>query len=458
MTLQKQRMFSNHMLLVLIIPLIIEQALAIFVGLVDGVMVSAVGEAAISGVSLVDMINNVINKLFGALATGGAVVTSQYLGAQNRENARRSVSQLVLMAAVFGLILMAACLIGAEWLMRLFFGTISDDVMAAGLTYLRITALSFPFISLYNAGAAVFRSIGNSKISMKVSLIMNVVNVIGNAVCIYGLKMGVAGVAIPTLVSRMLAAVLILILVTRPELPVSLKWKELRRVNPEMMKNILRIGVPSACENSIFELGRVVVVSMISLFGTSQTSANAVANNLDSLGMMMAQAICLAMITVVGQCVGAGDAEQVEYYIKKLMGIAYAVCLVPNLLVCVFLPQLLGLYTLSQETAELAAILVRIHTLCGIVLWPISFVLPNALRASNDARYTMVVGMGSMIVFRLVFSWLLCVQLGWGAVGVWIAMVIDWTCRSTLILIRVISGKWKEKCGLAQRPQSGKAS
>lgn len=451
-------MFSNHMLLVLIVPLIIEQALSIFVGLVDGVMVSAVGEAAISGVSLVDMINNVINKLFAALATGGAVVTSQYLGAQNRENARRSVGQLVLMAAVFGLALMASCLAGAEWLMRLFFGTISDDVMQAGLTYLRITALSFPFISVYNAGAAVFRSVGNSKVSMKVSLIMNAVNIIGNAICIYGLKMGVAGVAIPTLVSRMLAAVLILVLVTRPELPVSLKLGDLRRVHSGMMKNILRIGIPSACENCIFELGRVIVVSMISLFGTSQTSANAVANNLDSVGMMMAQAICLAMITVVGRCVGAGDEEQVVYYIRKLMAIAYAVCLVPNLLVVLFLPQLLGLYTLSQETAELSAILVRIHTLCGIALWPVSFVLPNALRAANDVRFTMVVGMGSMVVFRLVFSWLLCVQLGWGAVGVWIAMVIDWTCRSTLILIRVVSGKWKQKCGLAQRPQSGSAS
>ena len=450
MTLEKQRLFSNRMLVKLIIPLIIEQALSILVGMCDGVMVSSAGEAAISGVSLVDMINNVILKLFAALATGGAVITSQYLGARDNLNARRSAGQLVLMSTLFGVLIMALCLIFSGQLMRLFFGSISDDVMSAGLKYFHITALSFPFIALYNAGAAIFRSIGNSKVSMKVSMIMNMINVAGNGICIYGFKMGVAGVAIPTLISRAVAAILILYLVSKPENEVSLQWKSIRKVELGMMKNILRIGIPSACENGIFELGRVLVVSMIALFGTSQTSANAVANNLDAMGVIVGQAMNLAMITVIGQCVGARDTEQVIYYMKKLMLIVYVVQGACNLLICAFLPQLIGLYSsLSTETEELATKLVLIHALCGVVLWPASFVLPNALRAANDAKFTMIVSIASMFCWRISLSYLLCVQMEMGALGVWIAMVVDWICRTSFFVGRTVSGKWKKKCGLA---------
>lgn len=450
MTLEKERLFSNRALLKLIIPLIIEQGLAILVGMADGIMVSSAGEAAISGVSLVDMINGVLLNLFAALATGGAVVTSQFLGARNKEAAQRSAGQLVLMAGTFGILIMVLCLIFAENLMRLFFGSISQDVMDAGLIYFRITALSFPFIALYNAGAAIFRSLGNSKVSMKVSIIMNLINVGGNALCIYGLKMGVAGVAVPTLASRAVAAVLILHLASDSRNELGLQLRNVFCVQLGTMKKILHIGIPSACENSIFQLGRVVVVSMISIYGTTQTSANAVANTLDSVGVIVGQAMGLAMITVVGQCVGAGDEKQTRYYIKKLMLWVYVVQGACNLMVCLLLPQLIGLYSsLSPETEALAKTLVRIHTLCGIVLWPASFTLPNALRASNDARYTMVVGVSSMIIWRISFSYLLCVHMGMGAVGVWIAMVLDWICRSCFVLGRIISGKWKKKCGLA---------
>ena len=450
MTLEKARLFSNRALVKLIIPLIIEQGLAILVGMADGIMVSSAGEAAISGVSLVDMINGVLLNLFAALATGGAVVTSQFLGARNKEAAQRSAGQLVLMAGTFGMLIMVLCLIFAGNLMRLFFGSISQDVMDAGLIYFRITALSFPFIALYNAGAAIFRSLGNSKVSMKVSIIMNLINVGGNALCIYGLKMGVAGVAVPTLVSRAVAAVLILHLASDSRNELRLQLRNVFHVQLGTMKKILHIGIPSACENSIFQLGRVVVVSMISIYGTTQTSANAVANTLDSVGVIVGQAMGLAMITVVGQCVGAGDEKQTRYYIKKLMLWVYVVQGACNLLVCLLLPQLIGLYSsLSPETEALAKTLVRIHTICGIFLWPASFTLPNALRASNDARYTMLVGIGSMITWRISFSYLLCVHMGMGAVGVWIAMVLDWICRSCFVLGRIISGKWKKKCGLA---------
>lgn len=444
--MEQQRLFSNQRLIRLIIPLVIEQGLTILVGMCDGVMVSSVGEAAISGVSLVDMINAVVLILFAALATGGAVVTSQFLGARQMEKAKKSAGQLVLMAGVLGSVSAVLCIVFANGLMKLFFGSIDQAVMDAGLIYLRITALSFPFIALYNAGAAMFRSTGNSKVSMQVSLLMNLINVVGNAFCIFVLKMGVAGVAIPTLVSRAVAAVVILAMAAQKKHELHLQRQWLTHIDRDMMGSILRIGIPSACENSIFQLGRLVVVSMIALFGTTQTSANAVANTLDGVGIIIGQAMGLAMVTVVGQSVGAGDLKQTSYYIKKLMLWTYVLMGISNGLLFLFVDQMVGLYSsLTPETVVLARTLVQIHSGFAILLWPVSFVLPNALRAANDVKFTMWVGVGSMILFRVVVSWFLCVQFQMGAIGVWIAMILDWVCRISFFLPRIFSGKWQTK-------------
>ena len=449
MNLTEQRLFSNRQLIRLIIPLIIEQGLSILVGMCDGMMVSSAGEAAISGVSLVDMINAIILNLFAALATGGAVITSQYLGAQRMDKAKQSAGQLVLMAAVLGVVALVFCEILAVPMMRLFFGSIEDSVMEAGLLYLRITALSFPFIALYNAGAAIFRSMGNSKVSMKVSMLMNVINVTGNAICILGLKMGVAGVAIPTLISRAVAAVLILILASRKDQPLKLEWSGITKLQPKMMGSILHIGVPSACENTFFSLGRTVVVSMIAIFGTVQTSANAVANTLDSVAIVFGLSMGLAMVTVVGQCMGAGDLAQAKYYIKKLITWAYGMMFVANVLVMLFCRNLIGLYSsLSPETENLAYTLVMMHSFFAIFMWPIAFVLPNALRAASDAKFTMWVSIASMLLMRIGLSWVLCVQMEWGAVGVWIGMIMDWVMRLCFFIPRYLSGKWTTKCKL----------
>lgn len=444
--MEQQRLFSNQRLIRLIIPLVIEQGLTILVGMCDGVMVSSVGEAAISGVSLVDMINAVVLILFAALATGGAVVTSQFLGARQMEKAKKSAGQLVLMAGVLGSVSAVLCIVFANGLMKLFFGSIDQAVMDAGLIYLRITALSFPFIALYNAGAAMFRSTGNSKVSMQVSLLMNLINVVGNAFCIFVLRMGVAGVAIPTLVSRAVAAAVILAMAAQKKHELHLQRQWLTHIDRDMMGSILRIGIPSACENSIFQLGRLVVVSMIALFGTTQTSANAVANTLDGVGIIIGQAMGLAMVTVVGQSVGAGDLKQTSYYIKKLMLWTYVLMGISNGLLFLFVDQMVGLYSsLTPETVVLARTLVQIHSGFAILLWPVSFVLPNALRAANDVKFTMWVGVGSMILFRVVVSWFLCVQFQMGAIGVWIAMILDWVCRISFFLPRIFSGKWQTK-------------
>ena len=434
-------LFSSEALMALMVPLIIEQFLAAAVGMADTMMVSRAGEAAISGVSLVDMINKLIFQLLAALATGGAVVTSQFLGAKARHKASDSAGQLVLLSAVAGAAIMLFALVFSRPMMRLFFGQITDDVMDAGLLYLRIVALSYPFLALYNAGAALFRSMGNSKVSMQVSVIINVLNVIGNAVCVFGLGMGVAGVAIPSLVSYILGAALMIWLLRSPDMPLPVAFTV--RLRRDMAGSILRIGVPSAMENSVFQLGRIVVVSMISLFGTVQIAANAVANNLDGLAIIPGQAYELAMIAVVGRCIGARDIPQARYYTRRMMKGSYLSVGGVSLAMLAGLPLLLGLYEISDATWQLSWLLVVIHLTMGILIWPASFVLPCALRAANDVKFPMWVSILSMAIWRLGFSYLLAVRLGWGAVGVWIAMVVDWICRTICFVGRWASGRWE---------------
>lgn len=444
-TCEKRVHFTRRDLTRLLAPLVVEQFLAVTVGMADTMMVSYAGEAAISGVSLVDMLNLLIINIFAALATGGAVVISQYLGARDVESAKNGAGQLFHLAALAGVGIMALALAFARPLLGLLFGQIEPDVMDAALLYLRISAASYPFIALYNAGAALFRSMGNSKISMQVSILMNAVNVAGNAICVFGLGMGVAGVALPSLVGRAMAAGLILWRASNPANLVHVKAAQCLRLHRGMALRILNIGIPSAFENSLFQLGRVLVVSIIAVFGTAQISANAVANNLDSIGCIPGQAIGLGLITVAGQCIGAQDQKAAISYTKKLVGLTYLVDGALNLAVILGMPLLLGLYNISAETHQLAWLLVLIHCACGIVLWPVSFVLPNALRAANDVRFTMMVSIASMMIWRLGFSYVLGIGFGMGAVGVWIAMIIDWVCRSLFFAGRFVSGKWKTK-------------
>ena len=439
----RKPLFTQKELLRLTGPLLVEQLLEVTVGMADTMMVSRCGEAAISGVSLVDMINNLIIVLFAALATGGAVVVSQFLGAREQENANKSSGQLILLSGVFGLLVGAFCFVLARPMIRLCYGAIDADVLDASVLYLRVIALSYPFLAVYNGGAALFRSMGNSKISIQISFLMNVINIVGNAVCIFGLKMGVEGVAWPSVVSRVAAAALILRKCYQKGNAITVP--KTTRLDARMTKRILGIGIPSAFENSLFEAGRILVVSMISTFGTVQIAANAVANNLDGMGVIPGKALSLAMITVVGRCVGAGDSEQAIHYTRKLTLWSYIAMGLSNGAILIFLRPLVGIYALSGETMELAILLVRIHAACAILLWTLSFVLPNALRAANDVKFTMVVSVLSMAVWRLGFSYIIGVRMGMGAVGVWIAMVVDWICRVICFVARFQSGAWKTK-------------
>lgn len=436
-------LFTKASLRKLIIPLLFEQTLAITVGMADTMMISSVGEAAVSGVSLVDMFNNLIISILAALATGGAVVTAQLLGAGKPKEACRSARQLIFTATLVTLIITAVLVILHNPLLKLLFGNIEEDVFHNAVIYLLISALSFPFLAIYNSCAALFRSMGNSQITLKVSALMNVINIAGNAICIFGLHMGVAGVAIPSLVSRVVACIVLYALLKNPGYVIHLT-RERFHLEKDVIRKILYIGIPSGIENGIFQLGRVLVVSIIAGFGTVQIAANGVANSLDSLGCIIGQAMNLAMIAVIGRCVGAGDEKQVRFYTKKILATTYLYTAVLNSIILLALPWILKLYGLGEETTRLSYILVMIHNGMAIFLWPSSFVLPNMLRACNDVRFTMVVSIFSMITFRIGFSYIIGVYLGYGAIGVWCAMVLDWIFRVICFWCRYRSGKWRE--------------
>lgn len=436
-------MFSNQALRKLIVPLVIEQILVMLVGMADTMMVSYAGEAAISGVALVDMINYLFITIFAAIATGGAVIVSQYLGSGEREKAGRSASQLLALSGLVSIAAAVFCLAFHRGILRLLFGSIEADVMEAAVTYFVVTALSFPFLGVYNSAAAVFRSMQKTQVTMYVSFLSNIINIVGNAIGIFGLKAGVLGVAVPTLVARAVAAVLMVALALQKGNSVSVRVGEIFAWDRTTMARILRIAVPNGVENGLFALGKVLVVSIVALFGTVQIAANGVSNSVNQIAIIVVSSINLAMVTVVGQCVGAKEYLQAEHYTKKLMGISYLSTAALSLVVGLGLPLILRFYELSQETYSLSVTLIVMHNVLATLLHPTSFNLSNTLRAAGDVRFTMFVGIGSMVLFRLGSAVLFGIVLDLGVIGVWIAMGMDWLARSIAFCIRYRSGKWK---------------
>lgn len=437
-------MFSNQELKKLIFPLIIEQSLVIMVGIADTLMVSYAGEAAVSGVALVDMINYLIIVLISAIDTGGAVIVSQYLGRKDSDNANRCASQLLTVTVLVSLAIMCISLLFHKQMIGILFGTIEADVRAAAITYFVITALSFPFLGIYNSATAVFRSMQKANVTMYVSILINIINILGNVIGIFVLHAGVAGVAVPTLVSRMAGAFIMLLMAFNKKNPVSVRWKEILAWNKELVGRILRIAVPNGIENGLFALGKVLVTSIVALFGTYQIAANGVANSIDQVAILVVNAINLAMVPVVGQCMGAGKPAEAEKYTKKLMKISYIATGILGLMVCISLPVIRGFYILSDETWRLSCILVIMHNVFAFLLHPTSFNLPNSLRAAGDVKFTMYVGIGSMLVFRLGTAVFLGIICHMGIIGVWIAMGMDWLARSAAFAIRYKTGRWKK--------------
>lgn len=439
-----KRRFSERALRAMMLPLFAEQLLVMLVGIVDTLAVSYAGEAAVSGVSLVNQFNIIFIYLFLALASGGAVVISQYIGRRERENAGETASQLLNFSAIFSLAVAALVLAGKEMLLSLLFGRVEPEVMEACVTYLEISAYSYPALAIYNAGAALQRSMGRTKTTMYISVLSNIINIFGDFVGVFVLGAGVAGVAYPSLLARLFSAVAVTLLCFEQKSEVFYRWMFILQWNASLMRRILSIAVPNGIENGVFQLVKVALTSMVALFGTYQIAANGVAQSIWSLAALVGVAMGPVFITVIGQCVGAGDLEAAEYYFKKLGKYTLAVSIGWNLIILALTPLVLEFYVLEPETKQLVLLLVLIHNVFNAGAFPYSGAFSNGLRAAGDVRFTMKVSLASTIGGRLFLSYVLGVVMDIGVVGFAWAMAADWTIRAFLFLWRERTGRWRE--------------
>ena len=435
-------LYSNRALLALFVPLLIEYSLEFLVGFADSVMVASLGEAAISGVSLVDFLVQLLIFSFSALATGGAVVAGQYLGDNQIDKAQNSATQLVWFSTILSTVLMIAVVVLRHFLIGILFGHIEAEVWVNADVYLYIVALSIPFLAIYNAGAAIFRTTNNASLPMIVLLVCDVLNVIGNAFCIYYLGWDVRGVAIPTVISRALAAVAILYFATDENYKLHIKRTLKHKFDSVILKKVLQVGIPYGVENGLFQLGRVLVLSIVSTFGTMAIAANSVGYAIGIFSVLPGFAINLGLTAVISNCVGANDYEQARYYNRKCLIIVVVTHVIINLAIFACLPLILGIYNLSAQTAVMAGEMIVWHGIFAVIIWPLSFTLPATFRGAGDSKSVMYISLAVMFTCRIALSYVIASWMGIGVFGTWIAMFIDWYVRAGIYVYRYFSGKW----------------
>jgi len=438
--------WNNRTLLALLGPLMVEQILVVAMGAIDTVMVSSVGEFAVSGVNIVDTINNLLIIAFTALSAGGVVVVSQYIGRRDYKNSRLAARQLIYIATAVSLVMMVTALLFRRPIIRLFYGNIEDDVMSAAAIYFLFTGLSYPFLALYTSCAALFRATGNSKVPMRISLLANVLSVSGNVLFIHVMGIGVLGAALSTFASRIVAAVIASIMLYRNSRShVSLSGLFNIRIVGSMIRNICNVGIPGALESSMFMIGKLLTQRIFVAFGTVAMAANAIAGTINALSFMPGTAFGITIMVVVGQCIGAGDYAAAKKQTAKIMKLSYVFLFAMSTMTFVFMEQLVGLFNLSPEAHELAKSFLRIHCISMALGWSVSFVLPSALRAAGDVRYVMIIAIISMWTVRVSAAYFFVFVLGLGPLGVWIAMGSDFAVRGISYSLRWMRGKWQEK-------------
>jgi putative MATE family efflux protein len=439
--------WNNKRLFTLFWPLIIEQLLMVMMGIVDMVMVSYVGEHAVSGISLVESINFLMITAFNAISTGGSVVISQYLGRKNEKNACDSAKQLIYISAIISASLMIFTIFTRQLMLKTIYGNIADDVMRSADVYFVFIAISYPFLALYTAAAAIFRSMGNSKIPMQVVILMNILNIGGNALFIYVMKWGVAGAAFSTLIGRIVVAVFLTHLLMKDKTRIVNLCGVTKNIQLEggTIRRILNIGIPSGLESSMFQVGKILVTRIFTIFGTAAIAANAVGATINSLAFMPGSGYGMGLLIVTGQCIGAGDYLAAKRHTKKIVILSYITYLIINIFIFIFMDRIIGFFSLSQEAHRMCMLFLRVHCVTSTLFWCPSFVIPNALKAAGDARYVMIIAILSMWLIRVCSAYPLSFTLGFGPVGVYLAMGADFLFRGIFYTKRWLSNKWIEK-------------
>ncbi len=435
-------MFTNKALLLLVLPIIAEQMLTSLMGMADSMMVTTVSDAALSAVSLVDSINNLIVQAFNALATGGVIICSNYIGQKNYRKANEAARQLVLVAVMIsGAITLISALFHRP-LLNLIFGSIDSDVMSAAIVYFLITILSYPAIALAGAGSAIYRAQGNTRLPMNIAIISNALNIAGNAFLIYVLHLGVTGAALATTLSRFFYAITLLIRLYRKDQLLSVRDYLKIRPNRANIRSILAMGIPNGIENSMFQFGKLAIQSSVALCGTVAITAQAMTNIFENVNGVAGIGVGIALMTVVGQCLGAGRKDEAVYYIKKMVGWAYIAILASCLFTYVIAGPVIGLSGMNEESAKLCLYMTGWITIIKPIIWPLSFATPYGLRAAGDVKFSMILSSLTMWLCRVSLATFLIRVVGMGPMGVWIGMFSDWTLRGIVFTIRFHSRKW----------------
>lgn len=442
--MKEKHLFSNAQIVALLIPLMIEQILNSLMGMADTIMVSNVGPAAMSAVSLVDSINILFIQAFSALAAGGCIICSQYIGKKNEKEAGRSARQVLLVIFVISAVIAVICLLGNRRILKLVFGKVEVDVMEAAVTYFFYTALSFPFIALYNGGAAIYRAQGNSRRPMLISIVSNFINIGGNALLIWVFRLGVTGVALATLFSRIFCAVVVLIYLRRPGQMICVNHYFRVRPDKQLILKILSIGVPSGVENSMFQFGKLAIQSTVSTMGTVAIAAQAMTNIMENLNGIGAVGIGIGLMTVAGQCVGAGEKEEAVYYVRKFTFLG-EICMILNcLLVYALAKPITIIGSMEPESAALCISMAGWITIFKPLFWVPSFVPAYGMRAAGDVKFSMLISTATMWLCRVSLCIFLVRAFGFGPMAVWIGMFADWGIRAVIFTWRFHSRKWLE--------------
>lgn len=441
----KNKLFSNRALWLLLFPIIIEQLLNSFMGMADTMMVSNVGSAAISAVSLVDSINILVIQVFSAMATGATIICSQFLGRGDESRTNKAARQVVLTMTVISITLTILLISCRSWLLSFIFGQVEPEVMADAKVYFLITVLSYPFIALFNAGSAFYRASGNSKFPMKIAIISNILNIIGNTILIFGFNMGVAGAALSTLASRIFCTIVVFYFLSKPKQPIVLNQYSKIRPDFTLIGMVLAIGVPAGIENGMFQFGKLAIQSTVSTLGTAAIAAQAMTNILESINGIAAVGIGIGLMTIVGQCMGAGRKEEAKYYIVKLTGYAEVAIILSCIFAMAITKPITYLAGMEVESAKLCFEMMVVITIVKPFVWVLSFIPAYGMRAAGDVKFSMVVSTLTMWLCRVALSVYLCKVWGFGPIAVWIGMFADWTIRGIIFTTRFFSGKWAEK-------------
>lgn len=322
------------------------------------------------------------------------------------------------------------------------FGEVEDAVMENAKQYFFFSAISYPFIALYDDGSSILRAQENSRLPMMISVASNLVNLVLNLLFVWGLGFGVAGSACATLLARIFAMTVVMYKLRDPRLTVSLTQYHSIRPDWGEIRRILRIGIPSGVENSMFQFGKLAIQSTVSLMGTAAIAAQGIASIVENLNGILGIGVGIGLMTVVGETLGAGRREEAVYYVKKLCIISEFVIIASCIVMFILVHPIVYFGGMEPESVELCLHMVTWITIVKPVVWVMSFIPAYGFRAAGDVKFTMTVSVISMWLCRVTLTIVLARVFGMGPMAVWIGMFTDWTVRGAVYTLRFRSRKW----------------